>query len=178
MRKIVYGLSLLTSSLCCHADIENQPEIVFQTKTVAGVMKLIERESGCKYSLTVGEREVISTDCTSSSNSKYPSEPIPFIYASFKEGVKPFDEVYVIQRLSGGNACSGGPFQIVGITAPNTVSVTNEIPFCGGVDVTLKWSHDKLEVDLISQLNSSNSSLSIPGSTWRFEAGKLIKLKS
>ncbi len=172
-------IPLLIAFVCLPASAQEQQKPVFadNLKTIAGELKIIEVAQSCKYSVTLGGKIILKTDCDDESN-KYASTPIPQIhtyYKSFLDTVRPFDEVILLQLHMVGNACNGGPLMFLGLKGSGSYSLSEEIDFCGGRQPVITWGSGKAII-LIPGGPPNRGTGYIPPETWIYEKGLVRKM--
>ena len=92
-----------------HAQVQLAPVFDDRLETIAGELKIVALKDSCKFNLTLNGKVILSTDCDDESN-VWSTTPIPGIHTYHKaQGVRPFDEVVLLQMNMLGNACDGGP---------------------------------------------------------------------
>ncbi len=157
---------------------QERPSSVFadSLKTIAGELKIVALDETCKFNITLNGKVVLRTDCGDESN-VWSSTPIPIIHTYYKsEGVRPFNEVVLLQMNMLGNACNGGPLLFLGLKEDKTFSLSEGIDFCGGSPPVVTWSSSRATV-LIPGGAPNRGAGYIPPETWVYENGVVKQAK-
>jgi hypothetical protein len=145
-------------------------------KTISGELKIVALKDACKFNVTLNGKVVLRTDCENERN-EWATTPIPSIHTYYKsQGVRPFDEVVLLQMGMLGNACDGGPLLFLGLKSDKTFSVSGSIDFCGGPPAVVTWSGSRVTV-LIPGGPPNRGVGYIPAETWIYEKGIVKRLK-
>lgn len=160
------------------ANAQEQASSVFNDslKTIAGELKIVALKDSCKFNLTLNGKIVLRTDCDDERN-LWAITPIPRIHTYYKsQGVRPFDEVVLLQMNMLGNACDGGPLLFLGLKGDRTFSLSESIDFCGGSPAVVTWSESRVTV-LIPAGPPNRGTGYIPAETWLYEKGVVRQVK-
>lgn len=160
------------------ANAQAQVPSVFDDslKTIAGELKIAALKESCKFNLTLNGKVVLTTDCDDEKN-VWSNTPIPSIHTYYKaQGVRPYDEVILLQMNMLGNACDGGPLLFLGIKRDRTFSLSESIDFCGGSSPVVTWSGSRVAV-LIPGGPPNRGTGYIPAETWVYENGVVKESK-
>lgn len=145
-------------------------------KTIAGELKIVTLKESCKFNVTLDGKVILSTDCDDERN-VWSSMPIPSIHTYYKsQGVRPFDEVVLLQMSMLGNACDGGPLLFLGLKRDQTFSLSERIDFCGGSPPVVSWSESRVRV-LLPGGPPNRGTGYIPAETWDYENGLVKQVK-
>ena len=145
-------------------------------KTIAGELKIVALKESCKFNVTLNGKVVLRTDCDDERNT-WSSTPIPSIHTYYKsQGVRPFDEVVLLQMNMLGNACDGGPLLFLGLKRDQTFSLSESIDFCGGSSPVVTWSESRVTV-LIPGGPPNRGTGYIPAEIWRYEKGVVKRVR-
>jgi len=168
---------LLLASQVNHAQAQEQSSSVFadNLKTIAGELKIVPLNESCKFNVTLNGKIVLRTDCQDESN-VWSGTPIPVIHTFYKSGVRPFDEVVLLQMNMLGNACDGGPLLFIGLKEDKSYSLSESIDFCGGAPPVITWSDSKVTV-LIPGGPPNRGTGYIPAETWTYQNGLVKQVK-
>ena len=150
-------------------------------KTIAGEFRITEKkiseESSCKFDISFNGKIILQTDCTNEKN-EYAGTPIPIIHTYYKaSGVRPFDEVILLQFHMTGNACNGGPFVFIGLKENKTFKISKAIDYCGGPSPIVTWSDTKVTLFVPGGPPNRGAGY-IPPETWIYENGLIKKGRS
>jgi len=160
------------------ASAQAQVSSVFDDSltTIAGELKIVALKDSCKFNVTLNGKVVLRTDCDDERNA-WATTPIPSIHTYYKShGVRPFDEVVLLQMNMLGNACDGGPLLFLGLKSDKTFSLSGMIDFCGGSPPVVTWSGSRVTV-LIPGGPPNRGTGYIPAETWVFENGVVKRAK-
>lgn len=160
------------------ASAQDQSSSVFadSLKTIAGELKIVALDESCKFNVTLNGKVLLGTDCQGESN-MWSGTPIPIIHTFYKSGgVRPFDEVVLLQMNMLGNACNGGPLLFLGLKEDKTYSLSESIDFCGGSPPVVTWSESKVTV-LIPGGPPNRGTGYIPPETWVYQNGLVKQVK-
>lgn len=144
--------------------------------TVAGMLVFQEVESWCRYSVALGNRVILATNCKDS-RSPFSEFPIPAVLKHFGAGPAPFDEVVVLQQRMIGNACNGGPLWFLGLRRDGSYQVSTPIDFCGGKDPVVRPEAGRITIFVPGGPPNRGEGY-IPSETWAFQDGNLTKIAS
>jgi hypothetical protein len=145
-------------------------------KTVAGELRIVSLDESCKFNVTLNGKVILRTDCQDESNI-WSGTPIPVIHTFYKaNGVRPFDEVVLLQMNMLGNACNGGPLLFIGFKEDKSYSMSESIDFCGGVPPVITWSDSKVIV-LLPGGPPNRGTGYIPPETWIYQNGFVKQVK-
>jgi hypothetical protein len=142
--------------------VEPFPRVV---STVAGVLTIVE-PPGC--GIMLGARAILVPGC---------QESIEAV-KHFANGLMPFDEVVVLQEVSMGNACNGGPIWFLGLRRDGTFELSKPLDFCGGKDAVIRPEPGRITVFIPGGTPNRpvNPTDYIPSETWAFQQGQLAQL--
>ena len=160
------------------ANAQGQPSSAFadSLKTIAGELKIMPLDESCKFNVALNGKVILKTDCQDESNI-WSGTPIPVIHTFYKSGgVRPFDEVVLLQMNMLGNACNGGPLLFIGLKADKSYSLSESIDFCGGSPPVVTWSDSKVTV-LIPGGPPNRGTGYIPPETWVYQNGLVRQVK-
>ncbi len=170
---MVMGLLLLITASSSLAQQTTRGNLDDSVMTIAGELKIVEKESVCKFDITLNGKRIFSTDCEAEEKELF---PIPTIHTVYKSaGVYPFDEVVLLQLNMLGNACNGGPLIFLGLKHDGSFQFSSAIDFCGGRAPIITWSSSKVTV-LIPGGPPNRGKGYIPAETWVYENGKVKKV--
>jgi hypothetical protein len=192
MKEPVAGLFVRSASSTCSlmlcilfvvleasgASAQSQVSSVFDDSlnTIAGELRIVALKDSCKFNVTLNGQVVVTTDCDNESN-VWSNTPIPSIHTYYKsQGVRPFDEVILLQMNMLGNACDGGPLLFLGLKSDKTFSLSGSIDFCGGSPPVVTWSNSRVTV-LIPGGPPNRGTGYIPSETWVYENGVVKRVK-
>jgi hypothetical protein len=178
IRVLVSYCVLLIAAQVKPANAQEQQASFFadSLKTIAGELKIVPLDESCKFNVTLNGRIVLRTDCQDESNI-WATTPIPVIHTFYKSGgVRPFDEVVLLQMNMLGNACNGGPLLFIGLKQDKSYSLSESIDFCGGAPPVVTWSHDKVTVLLPGGLPNRGTGY-IPSETWIYQNGLVRQVR-
>jgi hypothetical protein len=169
-------LFVVLEASCATAQAQVPSVFDDNLKTIAGELRIVALKDSCKFNVTLNGKVVLGTDCDDERNA-WSSTPIPGIHTYYKsQGVRPFDEVVLLQMNMLGNACDGGPLLFLGLKGDQTFSLSESIDFCGGAAPVVTWSDSKVTV-LIPGGPPNRGAGYIPAETWVYEKGVVRRLK-
>jgi len=142
-----------------------------ELSTIAGVLRILEQEPNCRYDVVLDRKTIWHTDCHDASSTDT-DMPIPTIHTYYKQGVKPFPEVILMQQQMLGNACNGGPLWFIGLRQDGSYALSHHIAFCGGRQPVVTWSEDKVTVVLPGGPPNRGTGF-LPTVTWVYEDGQV-----
>lgn len=160
------------------AYAQEQPSSAFadNLQTIAGELKIVPVDQSCKFNVTLNGKIVLRTDCEDESN-MWSRTPIPVIHTFYKAaGVRPFDEVVLLQMNMLGNACNGGPLLFIGLKDDKSYSVSESIDFCGGAPAVVTWSDSKVTVLLPGGAPNRGAGYIAP-ETWVYQNGLIRQVQ-
>jgi hypothetical protein len=167
-------LSLQTGVV--HAQAQVPSVFDDSLKTIAGELRIVALKDSCKFNVTLDGKIVLQTDCDAERN-VWASMPIPSVHTYYKsQGVRPFDEVVLLQMNMLGNACDGGPLLFLGLKRDKTFSLSGSIDFCGGSQPVVTWSDSRVTV-LIPGGPPNRGTGYIPAETWIYQNGVVKQVK-
>lgn len=144
--------------------------------TIAGDLRIVAVKDLCKFKVTLDGKVILTTDCDDERN-VWSTTPLPSIHTYYKsQGVRPFDEVVLLQMNMLGNACDGGPLLFLGLKKDKTWAWSKSIDFCGGSPPVVTWSNDRVTV-LIAGGPPNRGSGYIPAESWVYENGAVKRAK-
>lgn len=144
--------------------------------TVAGDLRIVAVKDLCKFKVTLDGKVILTTDCDDERN-VWSTTPLPSIHTYYKsQGVRPFDEVVLLQMNMLGNACDGGPLLFLGLKKDKTWAWSKRIDFCGGSPPVVTWSNARVTV-LIPGGPPNRGTGYIPAETWSYENGVVKRAK-
>jgi hypothetical protein len=141
--------------------VEPFPRVV---STIAGVLTIVE-PPGC--GITLGAGAVVVPDCQESIE----------VVKHFANGLSPFDEVVLLQEVSMGNACNGGPIWFLGLRRDGSFQLAGSIPFCGGADAVIRPDPGRITVFVRGGPPNRGEGY-LPSETWAFQEGRVVQLSS
>jgi hypothetical protein len=177
-RALILSWLMLVALPANVTNAQEQASSVFadSLKTVAGELKIVALAESCKFNVTLNGKIVLRTDCDDEKN-VWSSTPIPIIHTYYKSaGVRPFDEIVLLQMNMLGNACEGGPLLFLGLKGDKTFSLSERIDFCGGSPPVVTWSSSRVTV-LIPGGPPNRGTGYIPAETWVYENGVVKQAK-
>jgi len=143
--------------------------------TIAGTLAIKAERTGCAYEIVLGRKRVLTTNCddTADPNDAF---PIPVVLKHFDGGPSPFDQVFVVQQNTMGNACNGGPIWFLGLRRDGSHIVSQQIDFCGGADPVILAESGRIVVHIPG--GPPNRGIGyVPPETWAFD-GRAVRRTS
>jgi hypothetical protein len=165
MRRLALTIPILLLSTA-HVPAQEKAETL---TTAAGELVVFRVESSGRCGITLGGKAILDADC------QY--HYAPRVLGHFKGGIRPFDEVVVLQDSPMGNACNGGPLWFLGINRDGSHKISEKIDFCGGRDPVVKRGADRVTV-LLPGGPPNRGKGYIPSETWVYQDGKVRQLKA
>ena len=143
--------------------------------TIAGTLAIKAEKTGCAYAMVLGRKRVLTTNCDDSADPRG-AFPIPVVLKHFDGGPSPFDQVFVVQQNTTGNACNGGPIWFLGLRRDGSHIVSQQIDFCGGAAPVIHAESGRIVVHIPGGPPNRGTGY-IPHETWTFD-GRAVRRTS